>query len=307
MTKKQLCIATRESPLALWQAEYVRSQLLKHWPFLSITLLPMRTSGDQFLPEKGAAQGGKGLFVKELEEALLDKRADLAVHSMKDVPAECPDGLFIAAICGRENPFDAFVSPQYAHFQDLPKGALVGTSSLRRQSQLLALRPDLCIKTLRGNIHTRLNKLDMGEYHAIILAATGLERLGMADRISEVFSEEDMLPACGQGALGIECRKEDEAVKTYVEAINHASSVCVKAEREVNALLGGNCQVPLAVFCKSIEENRLQIQAKILSPDGQKVIHALETGPQTQACDLAKLCAQTLLAQGGASLLKSGY
>ena len=306
MTIRTLRIATRQSPLALWQANYVRDMLLQQKPDLTIELLPMTTSGDKFLKDKLLAIGGKGLFVKELEEALLDKRADFAVHSSKDMPAEFPEGLSLAAICKRDNPFDALVSKQYASLKDLPQHAVVGTGSLRRQSQLLAYRPDLCIKPLRGNINTRLTKLESGEYQAIILAAAGLERMGFNTEITEQLSEHIMLPACGQGALAIECRADDQEVQALLAGLNDPiSAVCVRAERQVNALLGGNCHVPLAVFCAPIQPNHLLLQAKILNHDGSLLIQNHQTGTLDEGSAMADRCAQELLAQGAEALLAS--
>lgn len=306
MRSRILRIATRQSPLALWQANHVRDLLLKKHPNLQIELLPMSTSGDKFLRDKLQAIGGKGLFVKELEEALLDKRADFAVHSSKDMPAEFPEGLELVAICKRDNPFDVFVSFQYPNLQALPAQAVVGTSSLRRQSQLLAYRPDLGVKSLRGNIHTRLEKLKTGEYQAIILAAAGLERMGFTDIISEQLSEQIMLPACGQGALALECRNDDQEIRELLAELNDPiSSICVHAERRVNALLGGNCHVPLAVFCTPTEGNQLSLRAKILTLDGAQLIQSMQLGPLEQALSMADHCAQSLLSQGAASLLAS--
>lgn len=304
MNSRILRIATRQSPLALWQANYVRTMLLAQCPSLYIELVPMTTSGDQFLKDKLLAIGGKGLFVKELEEALLDKRADIAVHSSKDMPAEFPAGLGLAAICKRDNPFDVLISKQYTSLQDLPPHAIVGTSSLRRQSQLLAYRPDLCIKSLRGNINTRLAKLEAGEYQAIILAAAGLERMGLDETITEQLSAQIMLPACGQGALAIECRTGDEETHALVTGLNDPlSAVCVHTERQVNALLGGNCHVPLAVFCTPAPSQQLLLQARILNHNGTQIIENQQTGGWEEASVLAEQCAQNLLAQGAAELL----
>lgn len=306
MSQRIFHIATRKSPLALWQAEYVRKALYKINPDLKIELLPLITSGDTFLKDKLLKVGGKGLFVKELEIALLEKKADLAVHSMKDVPANFPEGLLLPVICKRDNPLDAFVSPHYPDFASLPKGARLGTSSLRRQSQLLALRPDLVIQNLRGNIHSRLKKMQDGEFDGIILAAAGLERMDLTSCIQEIFSTKDMLPACGQGALGIECREDDEEVLTLLASLNDPlSSLCVHAERSVNAILGGNCHVPLAVYCSPLQNEHCQIEAKVLNPDGRFIIHALETGLQKHAMDLAKRCADQLIHQGAFKLLEN--
>jgi len=304
MSQKILRIATRNSPLALWQANHVRQVIIQHWPMLQVDLLPMTTSGDQFLKDKLLTIGNKGLFVKELEEALLDGRADIAVHSMKDVPTTFPEGLKLAVICTRNNPFDALVSKAYDTLDALPVGAIVGTASLRRQSQLLTLRPDLSIKSLRGNINTRLGKLEAGEYDAIILAAAGLERLGMQHAIKEMIDDSIMLPACGQGALGIECRVGDGTVQSLIAPLNDPlSALCVQVERHVNGMLGGNCHTPLAVFCTENADSTLWLRAKIATTDGKIVISDSLHGPQHEAIALAETCAQRLLAKGAADLL----
>ena len=306
MTKKTLRIATRKSPLALWQANYIRETLLQHWPCLHIELMPMVTSGDTFMNNSLSAIGGKGLFVKELEEALLEKRADIAVHSMKDVPATLPEGLGLVAICARQNPHDALVSYRYSSLDCLPPHAIIGTTSVRRQSQLLAIRPDLLIRPLRGNVQTRLSKLESGEYDAIILAAAGLERLGMHDKISEILSTDIMLPACGQGALGIECRMDDDETKHYVTLLNDPSSaICVESERHVNAILGGSCRVPLAVYCTHETNLQLLIRAKVATLDGKIVVSNAQRGPHEEAILIADKCAQALLASGADALLAS--
>jgi hydroxymethylbilane synthase len=299
-----LRIATRQSPLALWQAEHVRAQLIHYWPELTIELLPMVTSGDAFLKDKLLEIGGKGLFVKELEEALLDKRADLAVHSMKDVPATFPNGLSLVSICKRDNPFDAFLSNHYKTLADLPQNAVIGTTSLRRQSQLLAIRPDLDIRPLRGNIHTRLAKLDAGEYDAILLAVAGLERMGMQARITDILSDDIMLPACGQGALGIECRTDDKQTQALIAPLNDAlSALCVNSERHVNGLLGGNCHVPIAVYSRCLDKGNLQLQARVATPNGETILRDTQYGCQNESRLMAERCAQALLAKGATQLL----
>jgi len=308
MNSRTLRIATRQSPLALWQANHIRDQLLKHCPSLVIELVPMVTSGDKFLKAKLLAAGGKGLFVKELEEALLDKRADLAVHSTKDMPASLPSGLILPVICKRDNPYDALLSLHYPDLESLPQHAIVGTASLRRQSQLLAYRPDLQIKTLRGNIQTRMSKLQTGEYDAIILAAAGLERMNLQASITELLADDLMLPTCAQGALSIECRSDDLEVQELIKPLNDAkSSLCVQTERLVNAQLGGNCHVPLAVFCTITEDKQLYLRARLLSTDGSKVLSHAQRAPQEQANLLARQCTDSLLAQGGASLLSASH
>ncbi len=306
MSSKIIRIATRKSPLALWQANHIRSALLKHWPDQQIELLPMATSGDKFLKDSLLAVGGKGLFVKELEESLLDKRADLAVHSMKDVPTLFPEGLSLEAICVRDNPFDALLSTTYSSLSTLPLGAVIGTMSLRRQSQLLAYRPDLNMAPLRGNIHTRMAKLESGEFDAIVLAVAGLERMGLNHRIADTLNDEIMLPACGQGALGIECRSNDERILRLIAPLNDPiTALCVRSERHVNALLGGNCHVPVAVFCMPKANSTLLLRAMVASSDGRTMITDAQCGDQQDAMKLAEQCAQNLLANGAAELLAS--
>lgn len=257
MTTAHLRIATRQSPLALWQAEYVKQQLELHHPGIRVDLLKFTTRGDKILDTPLAKIGGKGLFVKELEQALLAGEADIAVHSMKDVPMAFPDGLMLGVICPRETPFDALVSNRFAAFADLPQGAIVGTSSLRRQCQLRRLRPDLDIRDLRGNVGTRLGKLDAGEYDAIVLAAAGLKRLGLAERIRESLPAELCLPAGGQGAVGIECRSDDAATAALIAPLSCAATTRrVTAERALNKKLQGGCQVPIA--CYAIEEQAIE-------------------------------------------------
>lgn len=297
-------IATRNSPLALWQAKHIAQQLMQLTPSLETELVPMTTSGDNFLNSQTKVESGKGLFVKELEDALLQNRADIAVHSMKDVPATHPQGLGIVAITQRENPYDALVSPYYQTLEALPLHATIGTSSLRRQSQLLAFRPDLRMVSVRGNVQTRLQKLHSIPFDALILAAAGLIRMDLHDHIQQIISEQWMLPACGQGALGIQCRLEDTETCTILAALNEPiTTVCVATEREVNAQLGGNCHVPVAVFCQPIQGEQLKLQAKVLSADGQTVLAAACTGPQSQAMHLAQDCAQQLFDQGAKQLL----
>ncbi|MEX2470354.1 MAG: hydroxymethylbilane synthase, partial [Pseudohongiellaceae bacterium] len=255
MYEKTLRIATRESPLALWQAHYVRDALRRAHPELRIELVPMTTRGDQILDSPLSRIGGKGLFVKELERAMLEDEADIAVHSMKDVPMEFPEGLGLAVICEREDPQDAFVSNDYSLFADLPEGARVGTSSLRRQCQLRQARPDLVIGDLRGNVGTRLAKLDAGDYDAIILAAAGLKRLELPKRIQERLAPELCLPAGGQGAVGIECRLDDEPTRALLASLHHEdSAVRVSAERAVVSRLQGSCQVPIGAYAELKEQ-----------------------------------------------------
>lgn len=300
-----LKIATRQSPLALWQAEHIKSRLEQLHPHLTVELVTFVTQGDKILDTPLAKIGGKGLFVKELENALLDGRADLAVHSMKDVPMQLPEGLSLAVICERENPMDAFVSNHYAHFNELPQGAVVGTSSLRRKCQILQQRPDLTIKDLRGNVGTRLGKLDDGQYDAIILASAGLKRLGLEQRIRHHVAVEMSLPAVGQGALGLECRTDDQTVLDLIAPLAHAETqACVTAERAFNAYLEGGCQVPIAGFA-TLHDQQLQIEGRVGSVDGTVLLKARVHGAVADATQLGEALAQQLLAQGAGELLKA--
>jgi hydroxymethylbilane synthase len=304
-------IATRKSALALWQAEYVKSRLESTHPGLQVELLPMSSRGDKILDVPLAKVGGKGLFVKELEHALLNNEADIAVHSMKDVPMEFPDGLGLAVICEREDPRDAFVSNKISAFAELPEGAIVGTSSLRRQCQLLALRPDLDIRFLRGNVNTRLAKLDNGEYDAIILAAAGLMRLGMSERITELIAPEACLPAGGQGAVGIECRMDDERTLELLQPLSHIKTTeCVSAERAMNARLQGGCQVPIACYAiHQLEDatESLWLRGLVGSPDGKQLLADEITGDVAQASRLGIELAERLLAAGAGDILQAVY
>ena len=304
---KTLKIATRQSPLALWQAEHIRARLEAMHADLTVELVTFVTQGDKILDTPLAKIGGKGLFVKELEAALMDGRADLAVHSMKDVPMALPEGLSLAVICEREDPFDAFVSNHYASFTDLPQGAKVGTSSLRRKCQILKARPDLEIIDLRGNVGTRLSKLDDGQYDAIILASAGLRRLGLAERIRHTIQPDVSLPAVGQGALGLECRSQDQAVLDLILPLMHAeTNVCVRAERAFNAYLEGGCQVPIAGYA-TLQNGQLQIEGRVGSVDGQTILKAVQFGAPEQAEMLGEELAKALLAQGAGELLKALY
>ncbi|MRI31593.1 hydroxymethylbilane synthase [Endozoicomonas sp. OPT23] len=265
---KTVRIATRKSALALWQAEYVKERLEHFHPGINVELVKMTSKGDRILDAPLAKIGGKGLFVKELETAMLEDRADIAVHSMKDVPMEFPEGLCLSTICPRENPLDAFVSNTYEKLDDLPEGSVVGTSSLRRQCQILARRPDLKIQFLRGNVNTRLSKLDDGQYDAIILAAAGLIRLGMEERIKYCMPSEESLPAAGQGAVGIEIRSDDEEMKELLKPLHHEeTAIRVLAERAMNRRLNGGCQVPIACYSE-IEGDELYIRGLVGEPDG---------------------------------------
>lgn len=302
---KTLKIATRQSPLALWQAEFIRSCLEERNADLKVELVTFVTQGDKILDTPLAKIGGKGLFVKELEAALLDGRADLAVHSMKDVPMALPEGLSLAVICEREDPFDAFVSNHYAHFNDLPQGAKVGTSSLRRKCQILKQRPDLEIIDLRGNVGTRLSKLDAGLYDAIILASAGLKRLGLSDRIRHTLPASVSLPAVGQGALGLECRENDQQVLDLIQPLLHIeTSACVRAERAFNAYLEGGCQVPIAGYA-TLHADELHIEGRVGSVDGATLLVAELRGPVAQAEQLGEALAQQLLKLGAGELLQA--
>lgn len=301
--KKILRIATRKSPLAYWQATSIKNQLEKIFPFLKITLLPFVTEGDR--PSHSLNQwGGKGLFVKELEAALLHGQADIAVHSLKDLPMTLEKGLVLGAICKRCDPRDVLISRSDRLFTQLPPGSYVGTSSLRRQSQLLALRPDLKIGVLRGNIGTRLNKLAAGEFDAIILAAAGLIRLKKTECISEYFEIDHFLPAPGQGALGIECHENDEESLTYISALIHPiTHSCVLAERALSRELGGGCQVPLAAYAASLGQDFIRLQAFVGSSDGTTQIKVEKQGPRVEAEKIGFLAAQDLRALGVEEIL----
>lgn len=302
-----LRIATRQSPLALWQANFVKAELEKYHPNLTVELVTMVTKGDVILDTPLAKIGGKGLFVKELELALLEERADIAVHSMKDVPMSFPEGLGLAVICEREDPRDAFVSNHYASLVELPEGAIVGTSSLRRQCQLMAAYPHLTVKSLRGNVGTRLSKLDNGEYDAIILASAGLIRLGMPERIKSFISVEDSLPAAGQGAVGIETRVDDTRVLNYLAKLNHnPTACCVVAERAMNTRLQGGCQVPIGGFA-TLNGEELELNALVGSLDGSTIIRASGKAHQRDAEQLGIRIAEQLLAQGADKILAEVY
>jgi len=309
--RRTLRIATRESPLALWQAEHVAVRLRTLHPRLEVALLGMTTQGDQLLDSPLARIGGKGLFVKELEQALLEGRADLAVHSLKDVPMQLPEGLVLAGLMERENPTDAWVSPEFAGPEALPQGAVVGTSSLRRQAQLLARRPDLRIEPLRGNVNTRLRKLDDGQYQGIVLASAGLTRLGFGERIRATLPWELMLPAVGQGVLGLELRADDAVTQALIAPLHHpASALAAWAERACNARLNGGCQAPIAAHARWLDAG-LQLSGMVASVDGQRLLRIdlppLAGGPdalsrhdvEAQGIELA----EALLAAGAAALL----
>ena len=302
-------IATRKSPLALWQAEYVKAQLLHHNPGLQVELVAMSTRGDKLLDTPLAKVGGKGLFVKELELAMLEGRADIAVHSMKDVPMEFPAGLELAVICERETPLDAFVSNHHQSLDELPDGAVVGTSSLRRQCQVRANFPNLQIKELRGNVNTRLGKLDSGEYDAIILASAGLIRLDMAHRIASNLDSRLSLPAGGQGAVGIECRVDDPDIQRLLASLHHRDTAsCVLAERAVNRHLQGGCQVPIACFAElDAERQTIALRGLVGSVDGATILRASIQGDRDNAEQLGIQLAEQLLAAGAGEILAEVY
>jgi len=303
-----LRIATRKSALALWQAEYVKAELEKHHAGLRVELVPMVSRGDKILDVPLAKVGGKGLFVKELEHSLLSNESDIAVHSMKDVPMEFPEGLGLAVICPRENPHDAFVSNSCNSLAELPKGSVVGTSSLRRQCQLLASRPDLEIKFLRGNVNTRLKKLDDGEYDAIILASAGLLRLEMSDRIRESIAAEDMLPAGGQGAVGIETRTADARIIELLKPLHCAvTAEQVVAERAMNRRLEGGCQVPIGCFAVHQPNDQLWLRGLVGSPDGEQMLTDEMRGSKHDAEAMGIELAERLLKAGAGEILRAVY
>ena len=305
MSARILRIATRRSQLALWQAEHVRVRLEAAHPGIRVVLVPLSTQGDRILDVPLAKIGGKGLFVKELETAMLEDRADLAVHSMKDVPMDFPPALGLGAILSREDPHDAFVSNRFATLEALPVGARVGTSSLRRQCQLRALRPDLQILDLRGNVNTRLAKLDEGQFDAIVLAAAGLLRLGMRARISALLPEEQSLPAVGQGAIGIEIRSADAGLRALLNPLHDEdSAVCVRAERALNHRLQGGCQVPIAGFAELDPlRTTLRLRALVGRIDGREIVRGEISGARAEAESLGVTLADELLSRGAARIL----
>ena len=298
-----LRIATRQSRLALWQAEHVAARLRAAHPHVPVVLVPMTTTGDRILDRPLAEVGGKGLFIKELELALAENRADIAVHSMKDVPSELPPGMALAAMLPRADPRDAFVSSQHPSFKALPQHARVGTSSLRRQCQLSFARPDLELTTLRGNVDTRLRKLQEGQYDAIILAAAGLIRLGLEQRITHYFDTQESVPAVGQGIIGIECREDDRTSRELVGALNDSISwQCIDAERAFALQLQGSCQSPIAGFAR-IEGDRLTLHGVVGSPDGREVYRGVEVGAVSDARRIGTELADRLLGAGARALL----
>lgn len=299
----KLVIASRESRLAMWQAEHVRDRLLALYPQCSVEILGMTTQGDQILDRALSKVGGKGLFVKELEVAMAERRADLAVHSLKDVPMDLPEGFALAAVLEREDPRDAFVSNDYASLDQLPDGAVVGTSSLRRQALIAARFPKLVIRPLRGNLDTRLGKLDRGEYAAIILAAAGLKRLGMPQRIRALIEPEQSLPAPGQGAMAIEILDGRDDLQQLLAPLNHEPTAqAVTAERTVSRIFGGSCQIPLAAFA-TVDGGTMRLRAMVATPDGKRIASAEAQGPANAPEVLGRQIAQALQAQGADDIL----
>ncbi|MDP5255708.1 MULTISPECIES: hydroxymethylbilane synthase [unclassified Vibrio] len=300
-------IATRKSPLALWQANFVKHALETHHPGLQVELVTMVTKGDIILDTPLAKVGGKGLFVKELEVAMLEGRADLAVHSMKDVPVDFPEGLGLVTICQRADPTDAFVSNHYDNIDQLPQGAIVGTCSLRRQCQIKERRPDLIIKELRGNVGTRLSKLDRGEYDAIILATAGLKRLDLGERIRSELPPEISLPAVGQGAVGIECRLDDERLIKLLSPLNDQDTADrVLCERAMNLTLEGGCQVPIGSYAE-LQDDQLWLRALVGEPDGSRIVRGEIKGAREDAEQLGVTLAKELLSQGADTILSKLY
>ena len=305
--RKQIKLGTRASLLAVTQSTWVKDQIEKHNPGTTVELIKITTKGDKILDVPLAKVGGKGLFVKELEDALLDGRADLAVHSMKDVPTDLPEGLHLGVVTKRENPVDAFISNKYKDVQDLPQGATVGTSSLRRKSQLASLRPDLVIVDLRGNLDTRLRKLDEGQFDAIIVATAGLNRLGLSDRVTSFFTPELMLPAIGQGALGLELRVDDKDLLDGISFLNHpVTATAVKAERAFLLRLEGGCQVPIGAYATA-DANSVTLTGLIASVDGKEILREEMSGPAESAEKIGTELAQKLLDMGGRRILDEVY
>jgi len=315
MADKKVVIGTRGSKLALWQAEWVKSELERVHPGIEVSLSIIKTTGDKILDVPLAKVGGKGLFVKEIEEAMLRKEVDIAVHSMKDVPTEFPEGLHLAVICRREDPRDAFLSRESEEpgrfkiesLNDLPEGAVVGTSSLRRACQLMHRRPDLKIEQLRGNVDTRIRKLDEGLYDAIILAAAGIKRLGRAERITEMVPVEVSLPAIGQGAVGIECRIEDPEIHELIAPLNHLETeICVRAERAFLRRLEGGCQVPIAAHAR-LSDGRISMEGLVGDTEGRKIIRGRIEGPKDDFRELGISLAEDLLSRGAGDILREVY
>jgi hydroxymethylbilane synthase len=305
-TPERLVIATRQSRLALWQSEHVRARLLALYPRCSIELLPMSTRGDQVLDRSLAAIGGKGLFIKELEQALVEGRADLAVHSCKDVPMELPAGFALAAFLEREDPRDAFLSVQYASLDAVPAQSLIGTSSLRREAQLRHARPDLRVAPLRGNVESRLRKLQNGEYDAIILAAAGLRRLGLTEHLRALLPVEFSLPAVGQGALAIEIPEGRADLAAWLAPLNHApTALCVRAERAASRHLGGSCTVPLAAHARLAAGGAIEMEGLVARPDGQALVRRQASGPGAAPEAVGEALAKALLEGGAGAILQT--
>lgn len=305
LSPQKIVIASRESLLAMWQAKFIQKCLGELYPQTEISILGMTTRGDQILDQSLSKIGGKGLFIKELEQALEDGRADIAVHSMKDMPMNVPEGFKLAAITEREDPRDAFVSNQYTSLQELPEGSIVGTSSLRRESQLRAQFPHLKVQPLRGNVQTRLRKLDEGQYAAIILAAAGLKRLELSDRITALLDPEQSLPAVGQGALGIECRADRDDLVELLRPLHHMETAyCVEAERSMSRVLGGSCQVPLGAFAE-IVDGTLQLRGFVAQPDGTRVVSDALNGKPEAGIKMGQELAEKLIKQGADKILAS--
>lgn len=302
-----LRIGTRKSPLALWQAEHVRALLLERTPSLHIELIKITTEGDRILDRPLASAGGKGLFIKELEQALFDGRIDLAVHSMKDLTVTLPEGLHIAAVLERADPRDAFVSDRYRRLADLPAGARIGTSSLRRQCQLRARYPRYEVVNLRGNVNTRLAKLDAGEFDALILAIAGLERLGLRERVREGLDPAVSLPAVAQGAICIESRRDDATMNKYLAPLDHVQTRrCTAAERALNAELQGGCQLPIAAYAE-LHGDTLHLRALVGDPEGREILQAVGHGPVAEPEALGKRIAKELLARGAGALIEKAH
>lgn len=313
MNINRITIGTRGSKLALWQAEWIRSELERRYPDLEIELNKIKTTGDKILDVPLAKVGGKGLFVKEIEESLLRNESGIAVHSMKDVPTEFPDGLYLPVVCRREDPRDAFISRvqgtgfRIQHFKDLPNSAIIGTSSLRRSCQLLNIRPDLKIEQLRGNLDTRLRKLDEGQFDAVILAAAGVKRLGLQNRITEILPFEISLPAIGQGAIGVECRIDDEFINNLIAPLNHPETfICVKAERSFLKRLEGGCQVPIAAHAR-LMNGKIIMNGLVGSITGDRVIRGYIEGSPDQAEFIGIKLADDILSRGAKDILDEVY
>lgn len=303
LSPQKIIIASRESLLAMWQAKFIQKCLGELYPQTEISILGMTTRGDQILDQSLSKIGGKGLFIKELEQALEDGRADIAVHSMKDMPMNVPEGFKLAAITEREDPRDAFVSNRHTSLDTLPEGSIVGTSSLRRESQLRAQFPHLQVQPLRGNVQTRLRKLDEGQYAAIILAAAGLKRLGLSDRITALLNPEQSLPAVGQGALGIECRADRTDLVELLQPLHHPETAyCVEAERAMSRVLGGSCQVPLGAFAEIIN-GTLQLRGFVAQPDGRRIVSDALNGRPETGIAMGQQLAQKLIKKGADEIL----